>query len=104
MTHRRRIDDQEQAPLSNPNFDDGARNFGWKEARVPEAGTYRGTSDLVQRDGESLVAMPGALGMRATKGKDITPDDQGDWGLAARWSPAWLDRVVGVTSKGRSRA
>ena len=68
----------------------------WLEGDArPEAGTYLGSADLVLKGGESLVLVPGVPGLRATKGKDITPDDRGDFGLAARWSPAWLDGTMG---------
>lgn len=69
--------------------------FGWKPTRLPEAGTYLGFSDLLQQGGESLVAVPGVPGLRATKGKDITPSDSGDLGVAARWSPDWLEGTMG---------
>jgi hypothetical protein len=30
------------------------------------------------------------------RGHDLTPDKRGDWGLMAKWSPAWLDGTLGV--------
>ncbi|MCY1296320.1 hypothetical protein D9M70_457020 [compost metagenome] len=30
------------------------------------------------------------------RGDDLTPDDRGDWGLMAKWSPEWLDGTLGV--------
>jgi hypothetical protein len=30
------------------------------------------------------------------RGHDLTPDKRGDWGVMAKWSPAWLDGTLGV--------
>ena len=30
------------------------------------------------------------------RGHDLTPDKRGDWGIMAKWSPAWLDGTLGV--------
>lgn len=70
--------------------------FKWDAARLPEAGTYYGAADLLQRGGESLILAPG---VRALHGKDIGPKGRGDWGLAARWSPEWLDGTVGFYAR-----
>ncbi|RJF98521.1 DUF1302 domain-containing protein [Noviherbaspirillum saxi] len=66
--------------------------FKYDEARLPEGGTYYGAADLLQRGGESLILGPG---IRALHGADIKPKDRGDWGLATRWSPEWLDGTLG---------
>ncbi|KUE84617.1 hypothetical protein ASL20_32865 [Cupriavidus necator] len=67
--------------------------FRYEPARLPEAGTYYGASDLLQNGGESFILAPG---VRALHGTDILPRNHGDWGVATRWSPEWLQGTVGV--------
>lgn len=64
----------------------------WEPTRFPESGTYLGFADHFQQGGESLIAGPG---VRALHGNDLEPKDRGAWGLAARWSPEWLDGTMG---------
>lgn len=66
----------------------------WEATRIPEAGTYLGFSDSLDRGGESIAQ--GAARFLRRPGGDLTPKDQGSWGLAARWSPEWLDGTAGV--------
>lgn len=79
--------------------------FNWDAARLPEAGTYYGTSDLLGDGAQSFLlghtARPaGFLGNDALtnvrRGDDNTPDDSGDWGVMAKWSPEWLDGTLGL--------
>ncbi len=79
--------------------------FGWDAARLPEAGTYYGSSDLVGEGAQSfLLGHTGGAGLagpngtltNVRRGHDFEPDDQGDWGLMAKWSPEWLDGTLGV--------
>jgi hypothetical protein len=73
--------------------------------RYPEAGSYLSVGDPLLWAGESyLVArnpfaasVPGAPAyLRAWRGKDILPDENsGNYGLAVRWSPQWLDGTLG---------
>ena len=67
--------------------------FKWEQSRLPEGGTYLGFGDMLQQGGESLLLAPG---VRALRGRDLTPGQRGDWGLALRWSPEWLDGTAGV--------
>ncbi|MFT3755752.1 MAG: DUF1302 domain-containing protein [Pseudoxanthomonas sp.] len=69
--------------------------FEWESTRVPESGTYLGFADHYMHGGESLVLAPGVPGVRALRGADIAPKDSGDWGVAMRWSPEWLDGTMG---------
>ncbi|MWV14068.1 DUF1302 family protein [Pseudomonas sp. R-28-1W-6] len=78
--------------------------FNWDAARLPEAGTYYGTSDLLGEGAQSFLlghtaTPPGFLGQDALtnvrRGDDNTPDDSGDWGLMAKWAPEWLDGTLG---------
>lgn len=67
----------------------------WQEFRYPEGGTYLGPVDFAFNgpDRQFLQAPP--LGFVA-RGSAIEPDQRGDWGLATRWSPAWLDGTLGL--------
>ncbi|WP_445400768.1 DUF1302 domain-containing protein [Zobellella sp. An-6] len=66
--------------------------FDWKPSRYPESGSYLGFSDVIMEGGESLYSPLGQL----SRLDDIEPDNQGDIGLSARWSPQWLDGTLGV--------
>ncbi len=75
----------------------GQYYFGWDATRLPESGTYLAAQDPLLRGADSLVLAPGpTAATRAPHGTDVTPRDRGDWGLAARWSPEWLDGTVGL--------
>jgi hypothetical protein len=77
----------------NPELSLAAQYFlDWKPFRLPEAGSYLGSFDMLVDGGESLIAGPGA---RFLRGKDVEPKEIGDWGLSARWSPEWLDASLG---------
>lgn len=67
--------------------------FRWKPARLPESGSYLGFYDYGLQGGETYNL--GALGI-GFKGADREPKQNGDFGLAARWSPEWLDGTVGL--------
>lgn len=78
--------------------------FKWDAARLPEAGSYYGGSDVIGEGAQSFLlghtADPaGFLGPNALtnvrRGKDVTPSNRGDWGVMAKWSPEWLDGTLG---------
>ena len=89
----------------NSEWTFGAQYFlDWNAARLPEAGTYYGSSDLLGEGAQSFLlghtATPaGFLGQDALtnvrRGDDNTPNDGGDWGVMAKWSPEWLDGTLG---------
>jgi hypothetical protein len=96
----------------NPELTVGAQYFlDWDAARLPEAGTYYGGSDLVGFGAQSFLlgntnsVVPGSpLGCglapcdaltNVRRGNDLEPDNHGDWGVMAKWSPAWLDGTLG---------
>ncbi len=68
----------------------------WEPTRFPESGTYLGFSDALLLGGEAIVVTPGVPGRRALRSADVRPKDRGDWGIAARWSPEWLDGTAGL--------
>lgn len=64
----------------------------WRAFRYPEAGSYLAFSDVIMSGGESSYTPLGLM----RRLSDITPKKQGDYGVSARWSPAWLDGTVGA--------
>ncbi|MES2260217.1 MAG: DUF1302 domain-containing protein [Pseudomonadota bacterium] len=69
--------------------------FNWKPGRLPESGSFLGFYDYAFQGGESFnlsgLGLPSAVRI-----DDRKPSRQGDFGVAARWSPAWLDGTVGA--------
>ncbi|MET1080512.1 MAG: DUF1302 domain-containing protein [Pseudomonas sp.] len=90
----------------NPELTLGAQYFlDWDAARLPEAGSYYGSSDLVGFGAQSFLlghtGGPGLAGPNGTltnirRGDDLTPDKRGDWGLMLKWSPEWLEGTLGA--------
>jgi hypothetical protein len=68
--------------------------FEWEPARYPEGGTYYGPVDFVF-NGPDRQFLSAGLGF-ASRGPASEPKQRGEWGLAARWSPAWLDGTMGL--------
>jgi hypothetical protein len=66
----------------------------WESSRVMEGGTYYGPADHYFLGGESQLLAAGTV--LRTRAADIKPENRGDWGLATRWSPEWLDGTVGL--------
>lgn len=78
--------------------------FDWDAARLPEAGTYYGGSDVVGEGAQSFLlghtGTPGLIPVRGAltsirRGHDLTPGKSGDWGVMAKWSPQWLGGTLG---------
>lgn len=68
----------------------------WEANRFAQPGTYMSFADVVGNEGsESLFAGP-PFHPRAFNGGDIKPRQNGDWGIAARWNPSWLDGTLGL--------
>ena len=100
----------------------GAQYFlGWQNSRLPESGTYLGYNDVVQSSNDlGLIAAanpfsgaPATCGVNAIspafnflcsasnspylfvqQGHTYKPANSGDYGLMAKWSPAWLDGTL----------
>ncbi|HTP72710.1 MAG TPA: DUF1302 domain-containing protein [Burkholderiaceae bacterium] len=71
----------------------------WEASRYPEGGTYLGPVDFVFNGPDrQFLALPAAFGGPgfATRGAASEPNNTGEWGLAARWSPQWLDGTLGA--------
>ena len=67
--------------------------FEWDSFRFPEGGTFLGPVDFAFRGPERQFLGP--LGFASNAG-NINPDERGDFGLGARWSPEWLDGTLGL--------
>ncbi|HTT09879.1 MAG TPA: DUF1302 domain-containing protein [Burkholderiaceae bacterium] len=66
----------------------------WESFRYPEGGTYLGPVDFAFNGPDRQFISP-ALGF-AQRGDPVEPKQNGDWGLATRFSPQWLDGTFGV--------
>ena len=82
--------------------------YNWQAVRVPESGTYLTVNDALQFGGDSAIvaanpfaaAVPGAPALLRAWNVTNIPQSRysgslGDFGLSARWSPAWLDGTLG---------
>jgi len=67
--------------------------LNWSADRYPEGGTYLGPVDFAF-NGPQRQFVSAALGF-AQHGPPSNAPEQGDWGLASRWSPQWLDGTLG---------
>jgi hypothetical protein len=73
--------------------------FEWEPARFPEGGTYLGPVDFVFNGPDrQFLQLPAAFGGAgfARRGQASEPRQSGEFGLSARWSPAWLDGTAGL--------
>ena len=70
--------------------------FDWESVRYPESGSYLTVNDAILHGGDSLVLGPNQRVVQ-TPGSD--PNKTGDFGLAARWSPEWLDGTAGLYAR-----
>lgn len=67
--------------------------FEWEAARYPEGGTYLGPVDFVFNGPNRQFINP-TLGF-ANRSAASEPNQQGEYGLSAKWSPEWLDGTLG---------
>ena len=68
--------------------------FEWDSFRFPEGGTFLGPVDFAFRGPQRQFLSARRCGF-AANGGNINPDEMGDWGIGARWSPQWLDGTLG---------
>lgn len=62
--------------------------FDWDPTRIPEGGTYLGPGDFIMYGADRAAA--------ALTNEGISkPGKRGDYGISARWNPAFLDGTVG---------
>ena len=67
--------------------------LNWSADRYPEGGTYLGPVDFAF-NGPDRQFVSAGLGF-AYRGPPSNAPESGDWGLASRWSPQWLDGTLG---------
>lgn len=63
----------------------------WDPWRLPYGGSYFGTANFFNLEGGTFLA-PGF----PFNGAQNRPKNVGDFGLMARWTPAWMDGTAGV--------
>jgi hypothetical protein len=82
--------------------------YNWQAVRYPESGSYLTVNDALNFGGDSYIvganpfaaSVPGSPALlRAWNAQYVKSSrysgSLGDWGLAARWSPDWLDGTLG---------
>ena len=86
----------------------GQYYLGWKPSAFPDGGTYFGVLDALTQGGGTYVVNPAqaaaissALGGTPVAAVPFIPSYRdpkkaGDWGVMARWSPAWLTGTAGL--------
>ena len=97
-----------QAQLNKELSVAGQWFYNWQAIRVPESGSYLTANDGLQFGGDSTLfqpnpyaaLVPGAPAyLRLWNDRSVPPSrysgSLGDFGVSARWSPAWLDGTVG---------
>jgi len=65
----------------------GFYQFEWRRTRLPAAGSYFSTTDILDAGGERLLLPMGAL----FRGKDLTASNLGQWGVAVRYQVTRID-------------
>lgn len=67
--------------------------YDWRKSRLPAAGSYLSSADILDAGGERLLipSSPGLL-----RGADLTARDSGQWGVSARYRSTELDTEFGV--------
>jgi hypothetical protein len=86
--------------------------YNWQAVRSPESGSYLSGSDPVTFGGDSLISganpfaslIPGApAALRLWNAQAVQPSrysaSLGDFGVAVRWSPEWLDGTLGFYAR-----
>jgi hypothetical protein len=70
--------------------------YNWQAVRAPESGTYLSGTDMLNFGGDSLIVGPNQrLWNAQAVERSRYSSSIGDFGLAARWSPEWLDGTMG---------
>ncbi|MDG2538932.1 DUF1302 domain-containing protein [Dyella jiangningensis] len=72
---------------------EGQYYFRWEQVYYPESGSYMDPNDAVLKGGQSIYIN---ATQRALRGPDVTPKNQGDWGVSMHWSPEAIDSTIGL--------
>ena len=85
-----------QASLTDTVSVSGQYMFDWKPSRLPAGGTYFGGADALRADTVTAAIIPGFGPFSFPFGDDVEPEKKhGQFGLAMRWSPDWLQGSMG---------
>jgi len=68
--------------------------FEWRRTRLPAAGSYFSSADLLDEGGERLFTGP--PGEALFRGRDLTARSQGQWGVSARYRAESLNTEFGL--------
>jgi hypothetical protein len=66
----------------------------WRRTRVPAAGSYFSSADLLDRGGERLFA--DSPGQAYFRGRDLNARSAGQWGVSARYHPERSNTELGL--------
>ncbi|RJG23489.1 DUF1302 domain-containing protein [Massilia cavernae] len=66
----------------------GQYYYEWRNSRAPNGGTYLAATDFIL-DGPDRL--PLANGAAFVNNRLLKPKERGDWGIAARWTPGWMN-------------
>ncbi|WP_280380175.1 DUF1302 family protein [Pseudomonas sp. BN515] len=71
---------------------EGFYQFQWEKTRIPPAGSFMSSVDILDEGGERIIAAPGAFFYR---GSDDEPD-AAQYGVSLRWRPEALNLDLGL--------
>lgn len=66
----------------------------WRRTRIPAAGSYFSSADILDAGGQRLLLMMGENAL--FRGDDMAPSPLGQWGASLRWSAEALDADLGL--------
>jgi hypothetical protein len=70
--------------------------FEWQSYVYPEGGTFLGPADFAFNGPDGVYRRMGPNDVFLANGGPSRPSDLGDWGVALRWRPDWLDGTAGL--------
>jgi len=73
----------------------GYVQYDWRKSRLPAAGSYFSSVDLLDAGGERLLPIT-QPGFELLRGNDVKARNGGQWGLSARYRATSLDTEFGV--------
>ena len=68
--------------------------YEWRKTRLPAAGSYFSSADLLDAGGERLF--PGPPESALFRGRDLEARDSGQWGISARYRAQGIDTDFGL--------
>jgi hypothetical protein len=74
----------------------GYYQFEWEESKFFPAGSFLSPNDVVGPGNETFLQNPSLGWPVITHGEDLTPDDDGQWGLQMRYRPDAFDVELGI--------